>query len=365
MSSLVKNEFSFDFSNHLIQLRSIFQKSAILVIISSVILSFFINDIISLWFESINIGHNSLNLTNYSPSDWLSIRFSLVLILACLVVMPFFSIMLRKFTVIGMTTKENLWFTLTLFFCTIFTPLIFILVWIYIIPSWIELFEISSLVESVGKRYDAASILGIGIGISWVILIGTMVIITLGFARLIGLVENGQAKFRIRIILISTSILILSLPLVYDGLRVFISIITILIADRISATLPNPLLGSRTFEVSNISFNGNIERIGVIDCSCEGSSPQITESWNFHGIANPKCNAICLNPFEQNAIIDLIIEKKLTQLVITGCDASPLPIRMQEIIKNNQCEVSGLSWLDNPTINDDGMLKSLQFSSEE
>jgi|TARA_B100001105_G_scaffold250947_1_gene240000 hypothetical protein len=365
MSSLVKNDFSFDFTNHLIQLRSIFQKSALMVIISSIILSFFIDDLILLWFEFINIGHNSLNLTNYSPSDWLSIRFSLVLILACIVVLPFFSIMLRKFTIIGMTSKENLWFTLTLFFSTTLTPLIFILVWIYIIPLWIELFEIASLVESVGKRYDAVSILGIGIGISWVILIGNMVIMTLGFARLVGLVENGQAKFRIRIMLISTSILILSLPFVYDGLRVFISVITILIADRISTTVPNPILGTRIFEVSDVSFKGKISRIGVIDCSCEGSSPTIPDSWNYEGVANPKCNAICLNSFEQYAIIDLIVEKKLSQLIITGCDASPLPVWMQERIKNNRCEFSGLNWLDSSNINEDGMLKSLQFPLEE
>ena len=90
----------------------------------------------------------------------------------------------------------------------------------------------------VSARYDAVSIISMGIGVSWILVIGTLTTLVLSMSRFFGMVVDNESRIRIRILLISFSLVLLSLPSTYDGLRIIISLLTIFFADSISRLTP-------------------------------------------------------------------------------------------------------------------------------
>ena len=127
---------------------------------------------------------------------------------------------------------------LVLVFCTTIVPLIIIFLWIYGIPVVFELSDSSLNSDSIGIRYDAAALFSIALGITWILVIWSFTIIILGLARLLGILEIGETRFRYRILAISIGTLILTIPSEYDGLRIILSVVSILSADKISQMIP-------------------------------------------------------------------------------------------------------------------------------
>ena len=75
-------------------------------------------------------------------------------------------------------------------------------------------------------------------GLSWIIIVWSLTLVTLSLARIFGLVEMGEARLRMRILAISCGMLILTLPYEFDGLRILTALIVVISADRISSTAP-------------------------------------------------------------------------------------------------------------------------------
>ena len=90
----------------------------------------------------------------------------------------------------------------------------------------------------ISARYDAVSIISLGIGVSWIIIIGVLTTSILSLSRFFGMVNDNESGIRIRILLISFSLILLSLPKTYDGLRIIISLLTVFVADSISRLTP-------------------------------------------------------------------------------------------------------------------------------
>jgi hypothetical protein len=87
-------------------------------------------------------------------------------------------------------------------------------------------------------RYDAASIFSLGIGATWLLVVWSVTTITLCLSRIYGMVSSGKTRFRNRLLVISSGTLILTLPLEYDGLKIIIAIISVVISDALSNTIP-------------------------------------------------------------------------------------------------------------------------------
>ena len=102
----------------------------------------------------------------------------------------------------------------------------------------INFFNQISDIDGIVARYDAVSIISLGIGISWVLVIGILAVIILSLSRLFGLVDDNESRIRVRIILIGFSMIFLTLPKTYEGLRIVIAFFTIYFSDKISRLMP-------------------------------------------------------------------------------------------------------------------------------
>ncbi len=227
------------YSNHITDLYNIIRKSSIFFAAFCVIWSFQISDMMTLWIDIIPISDgNYENLAIYGPYEWLSLRWSLILLLSLVTTLPLLSIYTYRFSRLGLYSNERTWFMLVLVFCTTIVPLIIIFLWIYGIPVVFELSDSSLNSDSIGIRYDAAALFSIALGITWILVIWSFTIIILGLARLLGILEIGETRFRYRILAISIGTLILTIPSEYDGLRIILSVVSILSADKISQMIP-------------------------------------------------------------------------------------------------------------------------------
>ena len=225
-------------------------------------------------------------------------------------------------------------------------------------PTLVEAALAADDLEGVGSRYDAASIFGLAIGVSWVIVCIILSTVTLSLARLLGMVDDGHTRLRNRVLAILGGALILTLPSEFEGLRIILAFCSMAITDRISSSLPAAALGRRYFEVKNLQSGVNPIRLGIVDCGCEDVCPRVPIGGVPLGVASPSCEALCLNLHEQEALADLVSQHSITNLLVTGCDSGPIPSELKRSLQSVGCTIEGLGWLDEPRAESDGWKRS-------
>ena len=230
------------FSEHFSELFRIIRFSALGVVIISIFLSFFIDDILNNWLKSLSLSADNYVFSVYSPYDWIDTKWALLLIFSIALIMPYTTFKIRNFALPGLYDMEKKWFTFSLLLSGVIIPILLYFIWFISLPFLVNYFDDNGMVEGgtniVLARYDAVSIISIGIGISWILVIGTLTTLVLSMSRFFGMVADNESRIRIRILLISFSLVLLSLPNTYDGLRIVISLLTIFFADSISRLTP-------------------------------------------------------------------------------------------------------------------------------
>ena len=241
MTSEFANIFpNWDIQEHLRELNIISRKISFALIIMCVFWSFSIDNMITHWLGILPLetGPNNENMSIYGPFEWLQLRWAAVILLALLSLMPLISIQSYSFASPGLYPTERNWLVSVLILTTTIIPIVIFLIWYQGIPILFELSEASGRPDGVLVRYDAYSIFSIGMAISWVLVVWSMTTISLSLTRIFGMINNGQTRFRKRLLAISTGVIILTLPIEFDGLKIIIGIISAILADFVSGTMP-------------------------------------------------------------------------------------------------------------------------------
>ena len=225
-------------SEHFSELYKIIRTSALIVILFSLFLSFFVDDLIKYWLGNLGLDDQLISLSVYSPYDWINIKWAILLIFSISIVVPFTSLQLRNFALPGLYPRERKWVSIVLLISSFVIPFSVFLLWFFVLPYGIIFLNEVGIIEGVVARYDAVSIISIGIGISWILVIGISIFIILSLSRIFGIVEDNESRVRIRILLIGFSLIFLTLPETYEGLRILIAFFTIILADSISRMTP-------------------------------------------------------------------------------------------------------------------------------
>ena len=230
------------FSEHFSELFKIIRHSALGVVIISIFLSFYIDNILKNWLHSLSLDTGNFVFSIYSPYDWIDTKWALLLICSIAMILPYTTLKLRSFALPGLHEGEKKWFTFSLLFSGVLIPILLYFIWFVALPFLVNYFDEAGMVEGgknvVSARYDAVSIISLGIGVSWILVIGTLTTLVLSISRFFGMVENNESRIRIRTLLICFSLVLLSLPSTYDGLRIIISLLTVFFSDSISRLTP-------------------------------------------------------------------------------------------------------------------------------
>ena len=235
-----QNPENVNHSQHFQELHSIARKSAFLFLIICIIWSFVCNQAIFLWLDKspLPVGPNNENLAVFEPFDWIQIRWSIVMLLSIVSILPLMSVMSYKFAKPGLYPRERKWLISVLILTTAMVPISIFIIWAFGLHALFDLSMTHGVPEGVLVRYDAASIFSLGLGATWVLVVWSVTTTTLSLSRIFGMLHSGKTRFRNRMLAISTGIVILTLPVEYDGLKIVIAILTALSAEMVSQTAP-------------------------------------------------------------------------------------------------------------------------------
>ena len=351
-------------TSHLEDLHSLIRRNTFVFLIASAVITIWVETILNNWSLS-QLPSGALSV--YGPYDWIEMRFMAVIIIASVFSLQFFSLDLRLFANAGLLSNEKRWLDTYLILNAIIVPSILYWVWFSMIPYYIEAGIQLDSISSVTPRYDASELFALASGISWILILTFTSTLFLSLSRLFGLVEEGRSRFRNRVFAIVGGLLILTLPEIFEGLRILIAISVLVTAELISRTVPKGPLGRRNPDFTEfVDKDGSIQKIALVDCSCEGACPSFEEKWLHQKIPILRPSALCLDQNEQVALREMVERNSLTRLTITGCNGYPLPIDIRSYIESNQTELDGLNWLDEVNSNSQNWRKqSLQFYSAE
>ena len=121
---------------------------------------------------------------------------------------------------------------------SVLLPLTTIMIWFWAIPEIISLLGSVSELENVRTSYDAAEIINLALGSTWIVILSIVLITSLTMARSISTSEDQYYWTRTRLVLIFSGLIILTIPDTFDGLRIAISILLAYICIKISRLLP-------------------------------------------------------------------------------------------------------------------------------
>ena len=108
----------------------------------------------------------------------------------------------------------------------------------------------------------------------------------------------------------------------------------------------------KSIRVSNEIYNpsaifdheGRRRYVTYVDCSCQGVAYPIDTSPEHTGLL--RYESLCDNIDERHHLISMVSKHQLTDVIIGGCDASPLPESYQDTVSSARCTLRGLDLLD-------------------
>ena len=332
-----------DLSLHFNEVFSSIKKWLISFLFASIIVSFFIDQIISLWITSFE--YKISELTVYSPDRWLRMRWGTVMLCGLIISIPYASYLVGKFVYPGLYAFERKFILYLIGFSTLLISTAVPYCWFVISPNVMNQFTEITAIEQISASYDISMIYTIVLGITWSIVISIITLTSHGVSAVLVDKDNINSipiKWRIHMISLFILYLLLSGPL--SPLWLPLSIILIILTELIHVLVPSKRTILIQSGFSTLNSDGSINRVAVLDCNCEDSCPALISPPS--NLAVIKTESICLNDESNERLIQIINSNRYTKLIVTGCNGNPIPKKTREHLNFSSVELVGLSWLD-------------------
>ena len=307
----------------------------------------------------LNPCDDSSCLALYEPASWSVVRWLSAVFMAVLCVLPFALASMYSFAKPGLTQSEQTmmkqWMLLssTIGYCSL------IVLFYVLIPSLYSIGDSIHRDMGLTSQYDAVTLFTLALSIFWALLVAYLIAFATTTAGALGLItENNQDWWRTRILGIGGVVLFLSLPGRWNGTNIVLLSVTIVFLEysiQKSVRVARELLSPNAL----FDYEGRRRFVSYVDCSCQGVAYPIDTSPQNTGLL--KYDALCENIEERQHLIDTIAKYRLTDVIIGGCDASPLPTSFKHAADSVQCQLRGLDLLalqgavpsENPVLKDE------------
>ena len=310
---------------------------------ASIIISIFIDDIISIWISSFEFQISEL--TVYSPERWLRMRWGTVMLAGLIISIPYASFLISKFVDPGLYSFERKFIRYLIGFSTMVICTIIPYCWFVISPKMMSVLTEVTAIEEISASYDISIIYTIVLGITWSIVISLISLTSQGIAAILvhrDNIDSVPVKWRIHMISLFILFLLLSGPLTPLWLPLSISVI--LLTEIIHGLIPSKSTSLFQFGFTTLNADGSSNRIAVLDCRCEDSCPALISPPS--NVAVIRTESICLHEESNERLIQILKSNKYTKLIVTGCNSSPIPKATRDYLNLSNIELVGLSWLD-------------------
>ena len=311
--------------------------------------AFVIDDLFSIWLGMIPLAEGTGTLSIYSPYSWLDTRWTAVGLLALWTVMPWLSWEAWRFARPGLLPHERSWLSTVLAVGMLVGSILLLVGWMWGVPSLVGWAQGASAVEGVGIQYDVVSIFQTALAASWFALLVFLLSLSLVLGRALGLIGSDPLEpFRLRLHLIAAFLLYIVTPPALQGLFLPGLLTLSLGGEWVAYRVPVAQHPRGRGTTPVLDGSGQERRVLFVDCSCEGACPRIDDSSLASHVGMLSLNSLCLDGEEQEALADRIQRERIDDVVIGGCDGTPLPWGVKHSLETSECSLSGLGRLWGP-----------------
>ena len=282
----------------------------------------------------------------YDPYAWTKLRWIMAFMISFIPLIPLSFYQTYRFLEPSLFLREKK-YLIRIFISTLIVGLISIISTVgYLLPSIFTVGHGTVLSSGFDPNYDTILLIDFAINIIWLelLIIGYVsVVVIAGGLNLINNQNIGSWRWAL---FSSFFFLILSTTNLDDyGLQWLVLFAVILLLEgfvrRHSDKFSTNFIGLRP--VLDVDFKER--NLVYVDCMCSGLLPD-TSPLEITPIGEIKVFNLCESSSEREILLDSIAFSNVTDLIISGCDGTPLPAAFRSSCNHLGCEVNGLNFLD-------------------
>ena len=283
-----------------------------------------------------------LNL--YDPARWSAIRWMAAAILGFVTTLPLLLQQSWSFARPGLLPSERRWMKYW-FLAGVLSMFLAIASTIGVLfPMIFETGHRTHESMLLDARYDAVHMLSIVIAVIWTEIIVACGIFAMMLAGIVGMLNKESADWwRLRIYGIVLLLLLASLP-EFGGLAVLLSVLaigSIELSSRKWLHASPPIFQEKK---SIMDAEGGIRNVLMVDCACDGAALPLPQQ-----LKAPfpvfSAHSLCGSESERERVLEIALQHRLTDLIISGCSSEPLPNSFKSNCHSIGCSLRGIDVL--------------------
>jgi Sec-independent protein secretion pathway component TatC len=289
----------------------------------------------------------------FDPIQWITTRWMLIMLLSLLMTMPIMAWQMVTFSSPGLLPKERLWFRRILLYMPIFAGLVIVLTLLYGLPALFAWGHEMNTSHGLVTRYDASELLLIAFTLAWIEGLLVLAICAVLAGGISGLVTTYTVGWwRIRVHGFALGLMWLMLPESLAGVRITILIFSALCIEASFAPFAHRHGLRMSLESGRgiLDSEGGLRRICIVDCRCAGACPSLAGWTPPGGIGSHSSGGLCLSHQERDELLERVRDERFSDVLISGCDSSPLPFQLRDSLAILGTRLSGLNLLESSAV---------------
>lgn len=282
----------------------------------------------------------------YDPYAWTKLRWIMAFMISFIPLIPLSFYQIYRFLEPSLFLREKK-YLVRIFITTLIVGVVSITTTLgYLLPAIFTVGHDTVLSSSFEPNYDTILLIDFAINIIWLEMLVTGYVSLVVIAGGLNLI-NSQNIGSWRWTLFSSFFFLILLTTNLDdyGLQWLVLFAVIILLEgfvrRHSDSFSTNLMGLRT--VLDVEFKER--NLVYVDCMCSGLLPD-TRPLEITPVGQIKVFNLCESSNEREILLDSIAFSNVTDLIISGCDGTPLPTAFRSTCNHLGCEVNGLNLLD-------------------
>ena len=282
----------------------------------------------------------------YDPYAWTKLRWIMAFMISFIPLMPLSLYQMYRFLEPSLFLREKK-YLVRIFISTVIVGVVSISSTLgYLLPAIFTIGHDTVLSSGFEPNYDTILLIDFAINIIWLEMLVTGYVSLVVIAGGLNLINNQNiGSWRWTLFSSFFFLILLTTNLDDYGLQWLVLFAVILILEvfvrRHSERFSTNLMGLRT--VLDVEFKER--NLVYVDCMCSGLLPA-TSPLEITPIGEIKVFNLCESSNEREILLDSIAFSNVTDLIISGCDGTPLTETFISSCKHLGCEVNGLNLLD-------------------
>lgn len=282
----------------------------------------------------------------YDPYAWTKLRWIMAFMIAFIPLIPLSVYQIYRFLEPSLFFREKK-YLIRIFILTLIISVISIISTVgLLLPSIFTIGHDTVLTSGFEPNYDTILLIDFAINIIWLEVLVTGYVSVVILAGGLNLINNQNiGSWRWALFSSFFFLILLTTNLADYGLQWLVLFVVIILleglvrrhSDKFSTNLKGlkPVLDA-DFKERNLLY---------VDCMCSGLLPA-TSPLEISPVGEIKVFNLCESSSEREILLDNIAFSNVTDLIISGCNGTPLPTAFSASCSHLSCEVNGLNFLD-------------------